>query len=187
MYVATLNVLTVKPLYFSPQTPTGFLKNASVSSQARTRRRTTTVVSPRTSTMAVAERSSLYEVLRVNPTATMMEIKAAYQSLAKVYHPDFFPSEELITEPLDAPQRSGDSISVTIRFRPLSEIEFQRGDEISRYADGDKLVRNEYNPATAYAFDRVFGPHSNSQEVYDVAAKPVVKAAMEGVNGTVFL
>ena len=31
--------------------------------------------------------------------------------------------------------------------------------------------------------DRVFGPHTASQEVYDVAAKPVVKAAMEGVNG----
>lgn len=71
-------------------------------------------------------------------------------------------------------------------------------------------MRNEYNPATAYAFgnyyyfllfyaffvilnnviickrncvDRVFGPHANSLEVYDVAARPVVKAAMEGVNG----
>lgn len=31
--------------------------------------------------------------------------------------------------------------------------------------------------------DRVFGPHSTSDEVYEVAAKPVVKAAMEGVNG----
>ena len=30
--------------------------------------------------------------------------------------------------------------------------------------------------------DRVFGPHTNSDEVYEVAAKPVVKAAME-VNG----
>ena len=30
--------------------------------------------------------------------------------------------------------------------------------------------------------DRVFGPHTNSDEVYEVAAKPVVKAAMEGVN-----
>ncbi|KAJ0009738.1 hypothetical protein Pint_34782 [Pistacia integerrima] len=105
---------------------------------------------------------------------------------ARAAPPVSFPSEELITEPFDAPQRSGDSISVTIRFRPLSEREFQRGDEISWYADGDKIVRNEYNPATAYAFDRVFGPHANSQEVYDVAAKPVVKAAMEGVNGTVF-
>ncbi|XP_044509375.1 kinesin-like protein KIN-7D, mitochondrial [Mangifera indica] len=105
---------------------------------------------------------------------------------ARAAPPVSFPSEELISESFDAPQRSGDSISVTIRFRPLSEREFQRGDEISWYADGDKIVRNEYNPATAYAFDRVFGPHANSQEVYDIAAKPVVKAAMEGVNGTVF-
>ncbi|KAJ4837396.1 Kinesin-like protein KIN-7D, mitochondrial [Turnera subulata] len=97
-----------------------------------------------------------------------------------------FGSEELIGEPLESAPRNGDSISVTIRFRPLSEREFQKGDEIAWYADGDKIVRNEYNPATAYAFDKVFGPHTGSQEVYDVAAKPVVKAAMEGVNGTVF-
>lgn len=37
-----------------------------------------------------------------------------------------------------------------------SEREFQRGDEIAWYADGDKIVRNEYNPATAYAFGIVF-------------------------------
>ncbi|XP_021889249.1 kinesin-like protein KIN-7D, mitochondrial isoform X2 [Carica papaya] len=95
-------------------------------------------------------------------------------------------AEELIGEPVDASRSGGDSISVTIRFRPLSEREYQRGDEIAWYADGDKIVRNEYNPATAYAFDKVFGPHATSQEVYEVAAKPVVKAAMEGVNGTVF-
>ncbi|CAN1320120.1 Kinesin-like protein KIN-7D, mitochondrial [Linum perenne] len=94
-------------------------------------------------------------------------------------------SEELIAEPVDA-SSSGESISVTIRFRPLSEREFQRGDEIAWYADGDKAVRNEYNPATAYAFDKVFGPHTNTEDVYDIAARPVVKAAMEGINGTVF-
>ncbi|KAJ7978511.1 Kinesin-like protein [Quillaja saponaria] len=99
--------------------------------------------------------------------------------------PVAFGSEELIAEPLDS-TRSGDSISVTIRFRPLSEREYQRGDEIAWYADGDKTVRNEYNPASAYAFDRVFGQHTTTPEVYEVAAKPVVKAAMDGVNGTVF-
>ena len=106
-----------------------------------------------------------------------------------------------------------------------SERECQRGDEIAWYADGGKLVRNEYNPVTSYAFgivffvlftvkqrklkwiqhcralyivvlvkfrdfcllfnvtDRVFGSSATTQEVYDVAARPVVKAAMEGVNG----
>ena len=31
-------------------------------------------------------------------------------------------------------------------------IECHRGDEIAWYADGDKIVRNEYNPAIAYVF-----------------------------------
>ncbi|KAE9616488.1 putative plus-end-directed kinesin ATPase transcription factor C2H2 family [Lupinus albus] len=96
-----------------------------------------------------------------------------------------FGMEEDIAEPLDS-SSSHDSISVTIRFRPLSDREYQRGDEIAWYADDDKIVRNEYNPSTAYAYDRVFGPDTNTDEVYEVAAKPVVKAAMEGINGTVF-
>lgn len=33
-------------------------------------------------------RQTLYEVLRVNTTASQTEIKAAYRSLAKHYHPD---------------------------------------------------------------------------------------------------
>ncbi|KAL7236893.1 hypothetical protein ACSBR1_020059 [Camellia fascicularis] len=99
---------------------------------------------------------------------------------------DFASADELLAEELDAPRSGGDSISVTIRFRPLSEREYQRGDEIAWYADGDKIVRNEYNLATAYAFDRVFGPSTITEEVYEVAARPVVKAAMAGVNGTVF-
>ncbi|KAK4437724.1 Kinesin-like protein KIN-7D, mitochondrial [Sesamum alatum] len=102
--------------------------------------------------------------------------------------PVSYPSveDQLVGEPVDDASRSGDSISVTIRFRPLSEREYQRGDEIAWYADGDKIVRNEYNPMTAYAFDRVFGPNTITEEVYEVAARPVVKAAMEGINGTVF-
>ncbi|GAB2291768.1 Kinesin-like protein KIN-7D, mitochondrial [Dionaea muscipula] len=103
--------------------------------------------------------------------------------------PVAFPAtEDAIAETLlDVPRSSsGDSISVTVRFRPLNDREYQRGDESAWYPDGDKIVRSEYNLATAYAFDKVFGPKAKSEEVYEVAARPVVKAAMEGVNGTVF-
>ncbi|CAA0827674.1 Kinesin motor family protein [Striga hermonthica] len=93
---------------------------------------------------------------------------------------------QLADEPMDSASRSGDSISVTIRFRPLNDREYNRGDEIAWYADGDKTVRNEYNLMTSYAFDKVFGPNTNTQDVYEVAARPVVKAAMDGINGTVF-
>ncbi|KAK4345415.1 hypothetical protein RND71_035591 [Anisodus tanguticus] len=107
-----------------------------------------------------------------------------YENRTPVSYPS---EEELIDEqPVDDMPRSGDSISVTVRFRPMSEREYHKGDEIAWYADGDKTVRNEYNPATAYAFDRVFGPQTSTQDVYEVAAQPVVKAAMEGIHGTVF-
>nr|GMD53485.1 kinesin-like protein KIN-7D, mitochondrial [Ipomoea batatas]GMD75388.1 kinesin-like protein KIN-7D, mitochondrial [Ipomoea batatas] len=103
----------------------------------------------------------------------------SYGSRTPVHYPS---ADELLAEPLDA-SRSGESISVTVRFRPMSEREYQRGDENAWYPDGDKVVRNEYNPAIAYAFDRVFGQDTSTQEVYEVAARPVVKAAMEGING----
>ncbi|XP_047254093.1 kinesin-like protein KIN-7D, mitochondrial isoform X2 [Capsicum annuum] len=105
-----------------------------------------------------------------------------YENRTPVSYPS---EEEMIDEPPEM-SRSGDSISVTVRFRPMSEREYQKGDEIAWYADGGKTVRNEYNPATAYAFDRVFGPQTSTQDVYEVAAQPVVKAAMEGIHGTVF-
>ena len=35
----------------------------------------------------------------------------------------------------------------------------------------------------AVGADKVFGPNATSEEVYEVAARPVIKAAMEGVNG----
>nr|AMS24220.1 kinesin 7-Ic protein [Marsilea vestita] len=82
--------------------------------------------------------------------------------------------------------KAKESVAVTIRFRPLSTRESQRGDEIAWYPDGDKIVRSEFNHQAAYAFDRVFGPATTTIAVYDAAAKHVVRGAMDGVNGTVF-
>lgn len=41
-----------------------------------------------------SRRTSLYEILRVNRNASPVEIKTAYRSLAKMYHPDSSQSEE---------------------------------------------------------------------------------------------
>ncbi|KAK1267407.1 Kinesin-like protein NACK2 [Acorus gramineus] len=79
-----------------------------------------------------------------------------------------------------------ESVTVTVRFRPLSAREINKGDELAWYADGDYTVRNEFNAAIAYGFDRVFGPATTTRHVYDVAAQHVVSGAMQGINGTVF-
>lgn len=36
-----------------------------------------------------------------------------------------------------------------------SEREYNKGDEIAWYPDGDKIVRNEYNAGTAFAFGTI--------------------------------
>nr|KYP70631.1 Kinesin-related protein 11 [Cajanus cajan] len=85
-----------------------------------------------------------------------------------------------------AAQRAKENVTVTVRFRPLNPREIRQGEEIAWYADGETIVRNEYNPSIAYAYDRVFGPTTTTRQVYDVAAQHVVSGAMEGINGTVF-
>ncbi|XP_020236509.1 kinesin-like protein KIN-7C, mitochondrial [Cajanus cajan] len=82
--------------------------------------------------------------------------------------------------------KAKENVTVTVRFRPLSGREINKGDEVAWYADGDHIVRNEYNPSLAYGFDKVFGPATTTRHVYDVAAQQVVSGAMEGINGTVF-
>ncbi|KAK7355088.1 hypothetical protein VNO80_14333 [Phaseolus coccineus] len=84
--------------------------------------------------------------------------------------------------PLDAKE----NVTVTVRFRPLNPREIRQGEEIAWYADGETVVRNEYNPSLAYAYDRVFGPTTTTRQVYDVAAQHIISGAMEGINGTIF-
>ncbi|XWS56167.1 hypothetical protein CRYUN_Cryun09bG0063000 [Craigia yunnanensis] len=94
--------------------------------------------------------------------------------------PQYFYSENLHSD------RSKENVTATVRFRPLSPREIHQGEEIAWYADGETIVRNEHNPSTAYAYDRVFGPTTTTRHVYDVAAQHVVSGAMEGINGTIF-
>ncbi|KMZ61983.1 Kinesin-like protein, partial [Zostera marina] len=49
-------------------------------------------------------------------------------------------------------ERSKENVTVTVRFRPLSQREIRQGEEIAWYADGDMIVRNEHNSDVAYAY-----------------------------------
>jgi hypothetical protein len=45
------------------------------------------------------------------------------------------------------------------------------------------LLNNQSFFYCCFFSDRVFGPKTTTEAVYDVAARPVVKGAMEGING----
>ncbi|WVZ08921.1 hypothetical protein V8G54_022267 [Vigna mungo] len=114
----------------------------------------------------------------------------AYSS-ARSKQRHFNPETAAATPPLEA-QRVKENVTVTMPVNLIevyvwdSPREIRQGEEIAWYADGDTIVRNEYNPSIAYAYDRVFGPTTTTRQVYDVAAQHVVSGAMEGINGTVF-
>ncbi|KAL9448274.1 hypothetical protein AB3S75_015698 [Citrus x aurantiifolia] len=57
---------------------------------------------------------SLYEVLRVKPTMTISEIKMAYRSLAKVYHPDLSGNDRDLIEIHNAYQKLSDLMARVI-------------------------------------------------------------------------
>ncbi|XP_009764093.1 kinesin-like protein KIN-7K, chloroplastic isoform X2 [Nicotiana tabacum] len=97
--------------------------------------------------------------------------------------PQYYCSESASAE---TTERSKENVTVTVRFRPLSPREIRQGEEVSWYADGETIVRNEHNPTLAYAYDKVFGPTTTTRHVYDIAAQQVVGGAMEGINGTIF-
>ncbi|XP_023900887.1 uncharacterized protein LOC112012727 [Quercus suber] len=79
---ATLNLPIAAPFYSLSETRFSSLKQ-SVKAYA------TTAIEARPYSSSVPMHSrSLYEVLRVERTTSLMEIKTAYQSLAKMYHLD---------------------------------------------------------------------------------------------------
>ncbi|XP_057486536.1 chaperone protein dnaJ 11, chloroplastic-like [Actinidia eriantha] len=91
--IGTLNLPTVTPLRLSPESRpsfTGTLRSdRKMSFSRRIPCKAAVHAFADTATAPVeTRRSSLYEVLRVKRNASATEIKTAYRSLAKLYHPD---------------------------------------------------------------------------------------------------
>ncbi|XP_023644849.1 kinesin-like protein KIN-7C, mitochondrial isoform X1 [Capsella rubella] len=146
-------------------------QRSSTISPARTRRSPATIPTrrpetPSSSHFSASPAASSSPLLRSSPSPSTSSAAASGTAVAS--------------------SKLKENITVTIRFRPLSPREVNNGDEIAWYADGDYTIRNEYNPALCYGFDRVFGPPTTTRRVYDIAAQQVVSGAMSGINGTVF-
>ncbi len=50
-----------------------------------------------------------------------------------------------------------------------------------------RLTQNTRDDASkAFTFDYVFGPNSKQVDIYNLVARPIVDAVLEGYNGTIF-
>ena len=82
------------------------------------------------------------------------------------------------------------NIQVYCRFRPFtdSELEFSIDPLYSLNPDNKSLsIISEfnYNDPLSFTFDHIFDSDSTQLEVYEKAGQPIVKAVMEGFNGTI--
>ncbi|KAL6502661.1 hypothetical protein OROHE_024314 [Orobanche hederae] len=88
-------------------------------------------------------------------------------------------------------------IHVSVRVRPLNDKEISNNDVSDWECINDDTIvynnvmdllasENSMHP-TAYTFDRVFGSHCSTREVYEHGAKDVAISAIRGINSTVFV
>lgn len=83
------------------------------------------------------------------------------------------------------------NIKVICRFRPLNDKEKQLCSEkqwIEFLKDSQSVTVNSQSESGGpqnFVFDYVFPPSSDQETVYNVGARPIVEALMEGFNGTV--
>ena len=87
-------------------------------------------------------------------------------------------------------QPSG-NVKVLCRFRPLNQEELKSGDLLNLTISEDNknltlVSQYESGEPLKFNFDFIFPTDSRQQSVYQIAARPIVEAVMQGFNGTVF-
>ncbi|KAL5228977.1 hypothetical protein ABZP36_017242 [Zizania latifolia] len=114
-----------------------------------------------------------------------------------VSRPPSTPSSKIERTPMSTPTTGGSSrakeekIFVTVRVRPLSKKELALKDQVAWECADNQTVLYKAPPQdraapTSYTFDKVFGPASQTEVVYEEGAKDVAMSALTGINATIF-
>ncbi len=92
---------------------------------------------------------------------------------------------------LDESNAKVDGVRVAVRVRPLNARERARAvdSQLGWHVDSHELAQTMSGrpvPANSFAFDHVFDEKSDNAAVFENLARPVVGAALEGYNATIF-
>ncbi|CAF1606777.1 unnamed protein product [Didymodactylos carnosus] len=88
---------------------------------------------------------------------------------------------------------NANNVKVVVRCRPMSSKEVDQNHNeivIVNESLGTIDVRASQNVSDdlskTFTFDHVFGPKSKQLDIYNLVARPIVDAVLEGYNGTIF-
>ena len=79
-----------------------------------------------------------------------------------------------------------DNIKVICRFRPMNEMEKTNSEEmLLDFTSETSLSINYEHNSNSFIFDHIFPQTSKQSEIYNFAAKDVIKSVLDGYNGTI--
>ena len=82
------------------------------------------------------------------------------------------------------------NIKVLCRFRPLNSSEHLNSEliQIDFYENSSVTVipKSENSSPITFTYDHIFRPESNQEEVFEIAARPIIEDVIQGFNGTIF-
>ncbi|XP_022955336.1 kinesin-like protein NACK1 isoform X1 [Cucurbita moschata] len=90
------------------------------------------------------------------------------------------------------PRSKEEKIVVTVRLRPLNKKEQQAKDQMAWECIDDTTIVYKPQPQerqtqpSSFAFDKVFGPASLTEAVYEEGVKNVALSSLMGINATIF-
>lgn len=81
------------------------------------------------------------------------------------------------------------NVKVICRFRPISDKERDQTKNVcAEFIDNYQVAIKTTHDLNTYrfSFDRIFSPKASQEEVFDLAARPIIDSVLEGFNGTIF-
>lgn len=81
---------------------------------------------------------------------------------------------------------SDNNIRVTVKVRPLIKREKEAKQTSKWRVNGNSIQAIEQVEAFSFNFDHIFGEDATNEDVFRTVAKPIVEAAVNGFNGTIF-
>ncbi|KAF3336487.1 kinesin-like protein NACK1 [Carex littledalei] len=99
--------------------------------------------------------------------------------------PVYTPSSKIERMPVYTPGGSRvkeEKIFVTVRVRPLNDSK----EEAVWECTNSQTIQHRHDSTASYTFDRVFGPTTLTETVYEEGAKVTALSALTGINATIF-